>query len=189
VRLDELHQGGDDLWIKGLVEARGTEQIPGVDDEIDETQALEGRGGDLALRACNGLPGRCRGERVGLAPRRLDHGGNRIVAQLIAGEHAARRVAFDAGQQQGGEAVAHHHVLDQLAHRDVRRRHPIPCVRGQLSHDPFELRRRRVDQPHIRQASEAAIRYGARRRGAFYCPASSATTGASVSAKSAPKTK
>ncbi len=90
--------------------------------------------------AGDGLPGRRRGERLRLASRRLNHGSDWIISELITCEHGPSLVAINACQQQRGEAVPHHDVLNQLAYRDLRRRRPIPCVCGQLTHDPFELR-------------------------------------------------
>ena len=131
-----------------------------MDHQVNETEPQERTGGDVAFWAGDGLPGRRRGERLRLVSRRLDHGSDCIISELITCEHGPSLVAINACQQQRGEAVPNHDVLNQLAYRDLRRRRPIPCVRGQLTHDPFELRRRCVDQLHVPQASAGRGRPG-----------------------------
>jgi len=126
VRLDERHQPPNNSRIKGLLKPRGTQQVPCVDHQVNETKPQERRGGDVALRAGDRLPGRRCGERLCLAACRLDHGSYWITAKLITLDQASRLIAINDGQQQRGEAVAHHNMLNQLAYRDVRRRRAIP---------------------------------------------------------------
>jgi hypothetical protein len=75
-----------------------------------------------------------------LASCRLNHGSHWIIPELIICEHVPSLIAINACQQQRGVAVPNHDVLNQLAYRDLRRRRPIPGVRWQLTHDPFEFR-------------------------------------------------
>jgi hypothetical protein len=56
-----LHEIDNNSLIKGLVEPRGTEQVPRVDHQVTETEPQEGGGGDVAVWARNGLAGRRRG--------------------------------------------------------------------------------------------------------------------------------
>lgn len=153
MRLDRRHEIDDYLLIKGLVEPRGPEQVPRVDHQINEAETQERLGRDVPSGPGNGLPGRCRGERLRLASCRVDNGGDWIVAELVTGEQVPSLIAINAGQQQRREAVADHDVLDQLTYRELRRRRPVPGVRRQLTHNPFELSRRGVDQLHIPQVS------------------------------------
>ena len=126
MRLDHRHEIDDNSRIKGLVEPRGTEQVPRVDHQVNETERQERSGGDVASGARNGLSRRRRGERLRLASCRLDHGSDWIIPELIIGEHVPSLIAINACQQQRGEAVADHDVLHQLAYRELRRRRPIP---------------------------------------------------------------
>ncbi len=148
VWLDHVHEFGDDVWIEGLVELRGMQEVPRVNHEVDKADPQEGGGGDVTLRARKNLAGRCRGERLRLASRRLSDGSGWIRSELVTGEHVPSFSAIDTCQQQGGEAIPDHNVLDQLAYRDLRRRRPIPRIRGQLTHDPFELSRGSIHQLH-----------------------------------------
>ena len=97
-----------------------------MDHQVNETEPQVRSGGNVAVRARNELPGRRCGERLCLASCRLNHGSDWIIAELITGEHGPSLVAINACQQQRGEAVPNHDVLNQLAYRDVRRRRPIP---------------------------------------------------------------
>jgi hypothetical protein len=93
---------------------------------VHETEPQERSGGDVAFWARNGLPGRRRGERLRLASCRLNHGSDWIIPELITCEHVPSLIAINACQQQRGEAVPNHDVLNQLTYRDLRRRRPIP---------------------------------------------------------------
>jgi hypothetical protein len=126
VRLDHLQQTDNNSRIKGLVKPRGAEEVPRVDDQVNETEPQEGIGGYVAVRAGNGLPGRRRGERLSLAPCRLNHSSDWVIPVLITYEHRPSLIALNASQQQRSEAVPNHNVLDQLAYRKVRWRRPIP---------------------------------------------------------------
>ncbi|HEY5249611.1 MAG TPA: hypothetical protein VIJ15_14295 [Dermatophilaceae bacterium] len=126
MRFDHRHQTRDNSWIKGLLEPRGTKQVPRVDHQVNETKPQERSSRDVATSARNRLPGRRFGERPSLAACRLDHGSYWITAKLITFGQASGLIAINAGQQQRGEPVAHHNMLDQFAHRDFGRRRPIP---------------------------------------------------------------
>jgi hypothetical protein len=99
------------------------------------------------------MPRRRHGERTCLASCRLNDRSDWIIAELITREPPASLIASNACQQQRGESIPNHNVLNQLTYRDLRRCRPIPRVRWQLTHDPFELSRRCVDQLHVAQAS------------------------------------
>ena len=126
MRLDHRAQTRDNSWIKGLLEPRGTKQVPRVYHQVDEPKPQKLGSRDVATRACNRLPGRRFGERPSLAACRLDHGSYWITAKLITFDQASGLIAINAGQQQRGEPVARHNMLDQLVYGDVRRRQAIP---------------------------------------------------------------
>ncbi len=163
MRLNGVQNVDNDSWIKGLVQSRATQKVPGVHHEVDETEPQIGSGENVALRTRHELVERRCGERSCLTSCRLDHGTNRIVPKLITAEHGPSLIAINALQQQRGEPVSNHDVLDQLAYRDIRRRRPFPRVRRKLAHDPFELRRRCFDQLHVAQASARTARHLVRR--------------------------
>jgi Glyoxalase-like domain len=148
---DQLRETGNDVRIKCLVEPGRMKKVPGMDHQINQTKPLEGSRCDIAFRTGDRLFRRGRGERFCLTTCGLDHGSDRIIPELIPRHKFTGRIAINAGHQERGEAVAHHYVLDQLAHRDVRRRGPIPRVRRESTHDPDELGRRRLDQLHARR--------------------------------------
>ncbi|KQY62536.1 hypothetical protein ASD66_12995 [Nocardioides sp. Root151] len=122
MRLDRLQHADNNLRIKGVVEIRGTQEVPRVDHQVDETESHVGSDGNVAVRARDLLPGRCREERLCLAQCGLTHVGDWIISDLGTSEHGLGLVAVNACEQQCGEAVPHHHVLNQLAYRDSRRR-------------------------------------------------------------------
>ena len=111
------------------------------------------RWGNVTVRMRYRLIGRCGGEGLGLARRRFSHGGDRIGPQLVTREHGPGLVATDASEQERGEAVADHNVLDQFPDGDLRRRRTSPRVRLQSTYDAPELGRRSVDQLHVPHAS------------------------------------
>ena len=163
MRLDCVHHVDNELWIKGLVQSGATQKVPGVNHEVDETEPQIRSGENVALRARHDpVEGRC-GECSCLTSCRLDHGSNRIIPQLITAHYGPSLVAINAFQQERGEPVSHDDVLNQLAHRDIGRRRPLPRVRRKLTHDPFELGRSCFDQLHVAQASALARRYLGRR--------------------------
>ena len=97
-----------------------------MDHEIDQSEAQERGRRDVANTMGDGLLGWCGGERRCLPKSRLNHRGERIVSELITTESSPGRVAANACQQERREAVPDHNVLNQLAHRDLRWRQPIP---------------------------------------------------------------
>ena len=64
MRLDHLHEAGNDLRIKGLIQPRGTTEVPGMDDQVNEAEPQERGSRDVALRTRNRLSRRRLGERV-----------------------------------------------------------------------------------------------------------------------------
>ena len=97
-----------------------------MDHQVDETEPQVGSGRYVAVRACDGLPGRRRGERLCLASCGLDHGSDWIIPDLVTAEHRPGLIAVNACQQQRGVAIPDHDVLNQLAYRDLRWRRPLP---------------------------------------------------------------
>jgi hypothetical protein len=97
-----------------------------VHHEVHEPKPQERGGGNVAVRVGNELLGWCGRERLCLMTRRLDHRRDWVITELITTEHRPRLVATNAGQQQGREAIADHHMLNQLAHRDLGRGRSIP---------------------------------------------------------------
>jgi len=67
VRLDHLHHTDNDSPIKGLVELRGTQEVPGVNHQVNETEPHVGSGGNISVRTHNELLERCRSERLCLS--------------------------------------------------------------------------------------------------------------------------
>ena len=64
--LDHGDQVDDELAIEGLVEISRTQQVPGMNNEVDETEPQESSGRNIAARARDGLVERRRGEGAGL---------------------------------------------------------------------------------------------------------------------------
>jgi hypothetical protein len=126
VRLDQRHDTDDSSRIKRVVELRGTQEVPRMDHQVNETKPQVRSSGNVAGWTRNGLAGRRRGERLSLTTCRIDHGSDRIISELITSEHVPSLIAVNACQQQRGEAIPIYDVLNQLAHRDLRRRRPIP---------------------------------------------------------------
>jgi hypothetical protein len=96
VRLDHVHHVDNDSWIKGLVESRSTQKVPGVNQEVDETEPQISSGENVAVRTRDGLVERRCGERSCLPSCRLDHGSDRIIPKLITGEHGPSLIAINA---------------------------------------------------------------------------------------------
>lgn len=105
MRLDHPDQIDNNSLIKDLVEPCGTEEVPRVDHQVNETEPQERSGGDAAFGARNRLPLRRRGERLRLASCRLNHGSDWIIPKLITCEDVPSLIAIDACQQQRGEAL------------------------------------------------------------------------------------
>jgi hypothetical protein len=114
--LDQSQQWVDNEWIKTLVEVCPAEKVPCVHHEVHQPEPQERRGGNVAVRAGNGLVGWCGGEGRCLVTCRLNHRRDWVITELITAEHRPRLVATNAGQEQGGEAIADHHMLNQLTH-------------------------------------------------------------------------
>jgi hypothetical protein len=124
--LDQLHEIGNNARIKGLLQPCTTQQIPGMDHQVNETEPQERVSRDVPHQARHELPRSCLGERLLLLSRGIDHRGDWIVAELIARDTRSRLVTINARQQQRSEAVPNHDVLNQLSYRDLRWRRTVP---------------------------------------------------------------
>lgn len=130
--------------------------------QVDETESHVGGDGNMSVRARDLSLGRCREESLCLALCGLTHVSDWVIADLPGCEHGVGLVAPNACQQKCGEAIPHHHVLNQFAYRDSRRRRLLRRVRGQLAHNSFELCRSCPDQLHALQASGTSRSSGRR---------------------------
>jgi hypothetical protein len=101
-----------------------------VDHQVDKSEPQEDSGGDAAPWARDGMPRRRHGEGVCLASCRLSDGSDWIIAELITRELPASLIASNACQQQRGESIPNHNVLNQLPYRDLRRVGPAQQSAG-----------------------------------------------------------
>ena len=116
---DHTRQPGDHRWVESFIEARRAEEVPRVNHKVDEPEAQERFGRDVAPRAWNWLFRWCGGEGLGLVSPRFGHRGDRVVSELVVCEHVPGLFTTDAGKQERSEAVSHHDVLDQVTHRHL----------------------------------------------------------------------
>jgi hypothetical protein len=126
VELDLTQHCDHDRGFKRLIEACAAEEVPRVNHEIDQSEAQERGRRDVAAAMGDEPLGWYGGEGHCLPSCRLNHRGERIVSELITTQLGPSRVAVNACEEERREAVPDHNVLNQLAHRDLRWRRPIP---------------------------------------------------------------